>query len=107
MSTDRALLEKAAKAAGYNVDWLDENANAGRQSGGFYFGVGSYTPCRWNPLTDDGDAIRLAVAMELSVNAYSSYVIVADQHADFEGRDRMAVMRRAIVRAAAAIGDKP
>lgn len=100
MSTDRELLEKAAKAAGNGARFRSADA-----FGLYDMIIGSSQS--WNPLDDDGDAIRLAVALELSVNAYSSYVIIADQHADFEGRDRMAVVRRTIVRAAAAIGDHP
>lgn len=43
---------------------------------------------RWNPLTDDGDALRLAVKLNLDIRYKDSY----------------AATRRAIVRAAAAIG---
>jgi hypothetical protein len=77
---DKELLELAAKAAWGNLE-----------SG-------------WNPLTDDADALRLAVKLELNV-----LVGVAK---DGEGRivvetsldDPYAATRRAITRAAAEIG---
>ena len=48
--TDRELLERAAKAAGYEY----------AKHGGYIVVDG--IPGNWNPLTDDGDALRLAVA---------------------------------------------
>ena len=92
---DRELLELAAKAAGYTFtygkEWWDEYELQ-------VHGI------RWNPLTDDGDAFRLAVKLELNV-----LVGVAQ---DGEGRiivetsldDPYVATRRAIVRAAAEIG---
>lgn len=52
MTTDRELLELAAKAAGYEY----------AKHGGYIvvFGI----PGNWNPLSDDGDALRLAVKLE-------------------------------------------
>jgi hypothetical protein len=53
--TDRELLELAAKAAGLEWHdgsvWLDADAD--------------YVP--WNPLTDDGDALWLAVKLRISI----------------------------------------
>jgi hypothetical protein len=68
---------------------------------------------RWNPLINDGDALRLAVT--LLVNVYvDSRVVVAEICSDYEGPnicvkervsgDPYAATRRAIVRAAAEIG---
>ena len=48
---DRELLEKAAKAAVINGFWVDSGLNIGSDA----------TPAIWNPLTDDGDALRLAI----------------------------------------------
>lgn len=91
---DRELLELAAKADGRTPS-LDR---------GYAFGV-------WNPLTDDGDALRLAV--KLGVTVYPP----EDEHDDAtasyqpdgwinepQGSDPYAATRRAIVRAAAEIG---
>ena len=55
--TDRELLELAAKASGeLTASWCGNDA--------YFDGVLS----RWNPLEDDGDALRLAVKLELDVS---------------------------------------
>jgi hypothetical protein len=102
MSTDRELLELAAKAAG-----LDDYV---WQAG---YGMVAYAggSCAWNPLTDDGDALRLAVKLRINVEPWGSgaaaitYVrsraTVAEPH---YGDDPERATRRAIVRAAAEIG---
>lgn len=97
--TDRKLLELAAKAAGI--------INQGYCESGFLFtGTGeSGAFYKWNPLTDDGDALRLAVKLELdvmcaSVRSVDDAVEVTIQ----AGTDIYAATRRAIVRAAAEIG---
>lgn len=110
---DRELLELAAKAAGLPVD-------IGAEGGIGWFVCGfdaEGDPVWWNPLKDDGDALRLAVKLNLDVR-YESYdagvaVIVGaawDEapeavHEIFE-RDGPRATRRAIVRAAAEIGAK-
>jgi hypothetical protein len=104
MSSDRELLELAAKAAGLE--------HHGYCTDGFLFigdgEKGAYD--RWNPLTDDGDALRLAVKLLMQVECSRGW-----QHAsvyghsfrieeDIDGRDPCTATRRAIVRAAAEIG---
>jgi hypothetical protein len=101
--TDRELLELAAKAAGYmpNNNWAwSERAQAFRyRLGGDWI--------EWNPLTDDGDALRLAVKLGLQVDCsrpsagepYKPHAICLG-----ESRDIETLTRRAIVRAAAEIG---
>jgi hypothetical protein len=74
---DRELLELAAKAAGIpfsNIELV------------------------WNPLTDDGDALRLAVKLDLFDAATLTY-----EPEEYRA-DPYAATRRAIVRAAAEIG---
>ena len=98
MKTDRELLELAAKASGeLTASWYGNDA--------YFDGVLS----RWNPLTDDGDALRLAVRLSLlvdvtafSVTAMVNGVISAKEKHD---GDPYAATRRAITRAAAAIGE--
>jgi len=96
--SDRELLELAAKAAGYEY----------AKHGGYIVVDG--IPGNWNPLQDDGDALRLAVNLQIDVKHYGYYVV-----AWFEGGfigtgkipygdDTYAATRRAIVRAAAEIG---
>lgn len=107
--TDRELLEKAAKAAGYKVyDWLPNL--------GFAIDVpwkhGLSNVDRWNPLTDDGDALRLAVKCRFVVDTGSASVSVHQNNGlrdigfEWKNDDPYAATRRAIVRAAAAIGEK-
>ena len=88
--TDRELLEAAAKAAGRTVMW--ESAGV-----------------PWNPFDDDGQALRLAVALRLEIDT-SGEDQIAVQYLDVGVRewtqgDPYAATRRAIVRAAAAMGD--
>lgn len=89
MSTDKELLELAGKAAGMPV-----------------------TPI-WNPLMDDGDALRLAVKLKMDIRPFEEtqtihiWSDVLDQWiGEFCGgtNDSYAATRRAIVRAAAEIG---
>ena len=97
--TDRELLELAAKAAGIGQHLLTPDARA---ADGFR---------EWNPLTDDGDALRLAVQSRLGINlTYEDVAIVGQEHTQAQfcleqnGDDPFAATRRAIVRAAAEIG---
>lgn len=61
----------------------------------------------WNPLTDDGDALRLAVKLGLSIEILSTSM---EPHTRVNGKeeehraDPYAATRRAIVRSAAEIG---
>ena len=113
---DRKLLEDAAKAAGLNVD-IHENWTKGELP---YFHLVDERGRLWNPLTDDGDALRLAVKRRFHVCIFSAtdgdikvpgFVEVWQEmdtdpiHVEYvEGADYEAATRRAIVRAAAAIG---
>lgn len=106
--TDRDLLELAAKAllaAGM------EKFNHIDYSGWAVFDDEGYAR-GWNPLQDDGDALRLAVKLRLVVDiddeAGEAWVR-KPWYADCEvaepfGDDPFAATRRAITRAAAEIG---
>lgn len=112
---DRELLEMAAKAAGYVVRWYDDTLAYGPTFG---IEVEPGNPCgfdHWNPLTDDGDALRLAFALGMSVYTGACMIDYAVPDADdeeletletleFEHGGDIANLRRAIVRAAAEIG---
>ncbi|WP_277963850.1 hypothetical protein [Pseudomonas sp. RIT-To-2] len=121
--SDRELLELAAKAAG--ITGLDFNYHK-REGHGLYFGprlpyppgIQAMCPRYWCPLEDDGDALRLAMLLELGVvckresdsyerntsvvtNPYCvNQIRVTQKHLG----DPEAATRRAIVRAAAEIG---
>jgi hypothetical protein len=106
----RDLLELAAKAAEieYGADRLDCGLSITLPSGHH-----KSLP-RWNPLADDGDALRLAVKLCLRVDvlpwAVDAYEWNERPHddggirADECGNDLSAATRRAITRAAAEIG---
>ena len=102
--TDRELLELSAKAAGMIAN----------SDGTIYAGFGSR---EWNPLEDDGDALRLAVKLgieihhgfddgEIVMGAWFQETSGKPQRFEIEriGDDPYAATRRAIVRAAAEIG---
>lgn len=94
--TDRALLEAAAKAGGIEGrydSWTHQGFNEGIRR------AGHLRP--WNPLTNDGDALRLAVRLDL-LTSDGTYSYEPDEWRI----DPYAATRRAIVRAAAAIGAK-
>lgn len=105
--TDRELLEKAARAADMWVDHfcLDEDDYPiFHEKNGFYLAWGADW---WNPLTDDGDALRLALKCGINID-------LDDQSAwlrrdglfvqEYWGGDYPPCYRHAIVRAAAEIG---
>jgi hypothetical protein len=108
---DRTMLELAAKAAGYEY----------ARHGGYIVVDG--IPGNWNPLTDDGDALRLAVSLGISITPYPIYAedarhsVLAKQRRrsdtlretnpteviELYRDDPCAATRRAITRAAAEI----
>ena len=102
--TDRELLELAAKAAGIKYhSYVDEVWGTG-------INIGEIDVPLWNPLTDDGDALRLAAKLRLeldvckravAVRTPSGIKVLVDAN---EVDDAYAATRRAIVRAAAEIG---
>ena len=97
--TDRELLELAAKAAQIMV-------NPWHEKYGLLLSDFDFEP--WNPLTDDGDALRLAVKLgaDIYVDDGKSEVWVTEFNHPIEhfDNDPYAATRRAIVRAAAEIG---
>ena len=95
--TDQELLELSAKAAGYKY----------AKNGGYIVVDG--IPGNWNPLADDGDALRLAIDLELDVSLGKSGAVVEFgrlQIEELDASDPYAAVRLAIVRAAAAVGEK-
>ena len=122
--TDRELLEMAAKAAGHALVWGEKYAIGGDTvdcSDMPY--IKSIHPdeldAYWNPLTDDGDAFRLAVKCGISVLRFSACIGTGwpqnglparligfdPPYEDISsGQDVLAATRRAITRAAAEIG---
>jgi hypothetical protein len=105
--TDRELLEKAAKAAGIRVHAAGQAARDGGGHG--HVGLWTTTATRWNPLIDDGDALRLAVKLRLEVDIHHTGIAVRTPDGSKfllsakDEPDSCAATRRAIVRAAAAM----
>lgn len=102
---DRELLEMAAKAISLpECGWM----------GPAFMYVKDNRFTDWNPLTDDGDALRLAVKLGISVEpeykdefgVLLSYASIPSGGVFIEDHreDRYAATRRAIVCAAAEIG---
>jgi hypothetical protein len=106
--TDRELLELAAKAAGIdavrsrlddpmNQDFLVNNSHRNEhQASG-----------PWNPLTDDGDALRLAVGLGIRFEKTDTFAVAWGAEKQFTEpltNDPYAATRRAITRAAAEMG---
>jgi hypothetical protein len=108
--TDRELLEAAARAAGMPTFW-DDLSSAMRvvtDAGNWYL---------WRPLVDDGDALRLAVKLNIDVINATGEGYKLGQSVTFpmgddfdaltewysDDGDKLAATRRAVVRAAAAM----
>lgn len=107
--TDRELLVLAAKAVGINIRWQDWGND---RDSGYVYNVpwrGGFAVTKWNPLEDDGDALRLAVRLNLDIRGSMAcgnmrYVTHGGStYADLS-TDHMEAQRGAIVRAAAEIG---
>ena len=99
--TDRELLEAAAKAAGIGGGW---DWPRGAKAPVCYRGATGQT---WNPLADDGDALRLAVKLEIHITNSKTYAWASTLQrtaTEYIERGPYAATRRAIVRAAAEIG---
>lgn len=101
---DRELLELAARAAGHGVHFDEPSGLAMLDS--------PYTGMLWNPLDNDGDALRLAVKLKIPMQfpdwtnqcatwgPRDSSAQIVEAAIDHNG-DLAAATRRAITRAAA------
>lgn len=87
--TDRELLKAAARAA--ELDCIFSGGQIWTTLDG---SINKHTE-RWNPLSNDGQALRLAVKLRLLESSWLGDMGVTDPYA---------AARRAIVRAAAEIG---
>ncbi len=119
--TDRELMEKAAKAAKVKIVGpiekyiVQPHAN---EIGGFIVRNKFGGDSTWNPLSNDSDALRLAVKLRMSVQVNDLSIVVYLPQSDtgetpapiheYPGEEHEAnhdiCTRRAIVRAAAEIG---
>lgn len=114
---DKLLLDLAAKAARVTLYWPDDATF----DVGFAIPLGPLRPnhkvrekrdwVTWNPLADDGDALRLAVRLDIQIWRRPSGVegvhkgsVLTNPQTESLTPDPYAATRRAIVRAAAEIG---
>ena len=104
--TDREMLELAAKAAGYVPK--RERETAVRTGLVLTDEKGEITHTFWNPLDDDGDALRLAVKLNMELDLMDWRIAVRTPEGIKILQDikdcREFAARRAIVRAAAEVG---
>lgn len=107
MMDDRLLLDLAAKAVGIQ---LEENRHV--PSGGIWI-VDNQTrqDIVWSPLTSDGDALRLATNLQLSILWFTNLQYVMVERRGFgenigwvDDAGRNGAVRRAITVVAAQIG---
>lgn len=116
--TDRELLEIAAKAAGLEV--IKHSQEARDKSGYGHIGLyvsgndGEFISTGWNPLTNDADALSLAVKLSIQIIPGENYVEAVrpsprlrqtrfcEMHSAHDSP--LAATRYAVVRAAAEIG---
>lgn len=112
MNEDRELLELAAFAAGVKYDDEKSKPKDGHAWWGLWLKFdrepSEYDRRYWNPLADDGDALRLANALGFNQYHVRSTAYVEDLDSGVEIRedhrdDINKATRRAIVRAAASI----
>lgn len=128
--TDKELLELAAKAAGifvtreeferdckspWDQTWEileyddEEKSISGWQTIYSYNGeLSGWGVISWSPLTDDGDALRLAAKLIIDIEWATEYIVFANGNYSDDiknhGNDHTATVRSVIVRAAAEIG---
>ena len=105
MKTDRELLELAAKAIGVKFYSTPDDGR------GLCLGCGDST--LWNPLDDDSDALRLSVRLGIQiwhrpgnrVEGIHKGSVLTKPNAESLNPNPFVATRRAIVRAAAEIGE--
>ena len=118
--TDRELLEMAAKAA--QIVTMETTSEVEAMAGLRYWDDVACMSVMWNPLVNDGDALRLAVRLGLQIQPYplyaeTKYAVLSHKGILVDGEpkythgfscvyegDPEGATRRAIVLAAADVG---
>ncbi|CRM94493.1 hypothetical protein [Pseudomonas sp. 22 E 5] len=102
--TDHELLELSAKAMGFELEYR-------RGSDAFYYDDPDTGREQWQPLSDDVQAMRLAVDLQLSIQWFTFLQYVMVERRGFgentgwtDDADRAGALRRAITVVAAQIG---
>lgn len=104
---DKELLEKAGRAARYELTWADDRSMCWLKE---CYDDRQNTDDPWNPLRDDGDVFKLAVRLGIGTIHHKGWGQVMHpslgERVDFSyGQDAKAATRRAIVLVAAVIND--
>lgn len=99
--SDQELLKLAAKAIGLKITEFAQGG-FGDSASVIAATLEGQESLSWNPLRDDGDALRLAVKLDL-LNENPTFLWHLAGEA-MPGADPIAATRRAIVRAAAEMG---
>jgi hypothetical protein len=105
--SDRELLELAANAIGMRIKLTKSKIQEGKL---FCLRINGGETKPWNPLDHDGDALRLAVQLTLEIDVCLTGIAVRTPIGhkvlidSKQEPDAYAATRRAITRAAAAIG---
>ena len=117
--TEREMLELAAKAIGItlkpvevkNLEFMGDDHFIG-----FMTDLSQWKRGWFNPLTNDGDALRLAVKIGMNIDVgvnpvgFTATAVIADYNSvfvdEYHEENSMKATRRAIVRAAAEIGKR-
>lgn len=112
--TDREMLELAAKAYWadeiddvVSIKWIDSDGCIEFTHGDNQDHNGHDVGVLWNPLTDDGDALRLAVRLHMRVSVTSESCraeTLPCLGVRVNDSDENLATRRAVVMAAAAVG---
>jgi hypothetical protein len=108
--TNRELISEAAKAIGIELDW---GIPAKSSTPWMITGEGEDRgpSCPWNPIEDDGDALRLAISLDMSITPnkpeQSTTVSCSGmQRRVFWSGGEMIATRLAIVRLAAEVAQQ-
>ena len=111
-SSDKEILELAAKVAGINLQWMLIGPVE----------ISDDVITKWNPLNSDSDALKLAVLLGITITPYPIYAnpkhsVIAKKYSNKDNMretntsevieiyndDPMSATRRAIVRCAASL----
>lgn len=102
--TDYELLCLSAKAMGFELEYR-------RGSDAFYYDDPDSGREQWQPFSDDGQAMRVAIALQLSITWFTSLQYVMVERRGFgenigwtDDADRGGALRQAITVVAAKIG---
>jgi hypothetical protein len=102
VTNNRELLELAAKAAGLTWSKSKDITHDG------LWIIKPSIQTYWSPLTDDGDALRLAVKLNIRFagewRGHCVALVGIQEFTEQSGGDPISATRRAITRAAAEIG---